>query len=48
MKRMPVISGLDGQGALPQRLETCPTGGHQPFDYEEGWRAGSSLNSDEG
>lgn len=46
MIRMPAISGLDGQGALPQRLETCPTG--QPFDYEEGWRAGSSLNSDEG
>jgi len=48
MTKMPVISGLEMvTGVLTRRLETYPTGRHQPPDYEEGRGAGSSLNSNE-
>ena len=48
MKRMPVISGLGWSRCSTAEVGNLSDRWDQPFDYEEGWRAGSSLNSDEG
>ena len=48
MKRMPVISGLEMVKVLYRKGWKPVRQVGTRFDYEEGWRAGSSLNSDEG